>query len=79
MSELDVRCTTIADLGTRYLEGVLPPAQQTSYELHLVFCTACNAFLRDIRDIRTRLRALPADPVDADERRLIVEAAAERR
>lgn len=75
MSEIDARCSTIADLATRYLEGVLPPAQETSYETHLVFCRGCVAFLSDIREIRGRLRELPADPVEGDERRRIVEAA----
>lgn len=75
MTELDVRCTTIADLGTRYLEGALPLIQQTSYETHLVFCTNCVTFLSELRDLRSRLRELPPDPVDGDERRLIIDAA----
>lgn len=76
MSELDVRCSSIAELATRYLEGALPPAQHTSYETHLVFCTNCITFLTDIREIVESMRALPPDRVIADERRLIVETAA---
>lgn len=76
MSELDVRCSTVAELGTRYLSDALSPIQRTSYETHLVFCSSCVSFLSDIRDLRARMGALPPDPVDPDERRLIIEAAA---
>ena len=75
MSELDVRCSTVADLGTLYLEDALPAAQRESYETHLVFCTDCVAFLSDLRELRRRLRALPGDPLDPTERRRIVDAA----
>jgi hypothetical protein len=76
MSELDVSCAVVSELATRYLEGALPRAQQVSYETHLVFCTSCVAFVGDLRRLRERLHGLPPDPVDGNERRLIVEAAA---
>jgi hypothetical protein len=75
VNELDVRCAVLSELATRYLEHALPRPQQLSYETHLVFCTSCVAFLGDMRRLRERLHALPPDPVDGDERRLIVEAA----
>jgi anti-sigma factor RsiW len=73
VSELDVRCATVADLGTLYLEDALPAEQRASYETHLVFCTDCVAFLSDLRELRRRLRALPPDPLDAAERRRLLE------
>ena len=79
MTELDVRCEVVSELVTRYLEGALPPDQRLSYETHLVFCTDCAAFLSDIRRLRERLRELPLDAVDANERRVIVETAARER
>jgi hypothetical protein len=75
VNELDVRCVVLSELATRYLEGALPRPQQLSYETHLVFCTSCVAFLSDMRRLQERLHELPADPVDSQERRLIVEAA----
>jgi anti-sigma factor RsiW len=75
VTELDVRCAVVSELVTRYLEGALPREQRLSYETHLVYCTHCVAFLSDIRRLREDLRELPLDPVDGDERRLIVDAA----
>jgi hypothetical protein len=75
VSELDVRCSSIALLATQYLEDALSAGQRTSYETHLVYCDTCVAFLDDIRELATRLRALPPDPVDEDERRAVLEAA----
>jgi anti-sigma factor RsiW len=75
VTELDLRCAVISELVTRYLEDALQPDERLSYETHLVFCTDCVAFLADIRKLAERLRELPADPVDDDERRLIVDAA----
>ena len=74
MSELDVRCSVLSELATRYVEGALPPNQLLSYETHLVFCTSCKAFLADLRNVRKRLRELPLDAVDADEKRQIVQS-----
>jgi anti-sigma factor RsiW len=75
VSDLDVRCSSVALLATEYLEDALSAQQRTSYETHLVFCDACVAFLDDIRQLAARLRALPPDPVDASERRAVLEAA----
>jgi anti-sigma factor RsiW len=79
VTELDVRCDFISELVTRYLEGALPRDQRLSYETHLVYCTHCVAFLSDMRRLREDLHELPLDPVDGDERRTIVEAAARER
>ncbi len=75
MSDLDVRCSSVALLATEYLEDALSERQRTGYETHLVYCDACVAFLDDIRDLATRLRALPPDPVEAVERRAVLEVA----
>jgi anti-sigma factor RsiW len=72
------RCTAVSELATRYLAGELTAAQQTSYETHLVICENCVAYLGDIRTIVDGLAELPADRVDPDERRRILELAADR-
>ena len=72
MSELDLRCTTVAELATEYLEQALSEAQQTSYETHLLICDNCMAYLQDVRELVLRLGALPADPVDPAERQRIL-------
>ena len=75
MTDLDTRCAAIGVLATDYLEDALPEGQRTSYETHLVYCDSCVAFLDDIREVAARLRTLPADPVDPDERKAVLEAA----
>lgn len=76
MTELDLRCSVLSELATRYVEGALPFEQQLSYETHLVFCTSCVAFVSDVRSLRKRLRELPLDAVDGAEKRQIVQAVA---
>jgi anti-sigma factor RsiW len=75
VSDLDLPCTTVAELATQYLEDELSVAQQTSYETHLIVCANCAAYLHDIREVVDGLHALPADPVDPDERRRILDLA----
>ena len=78
MSELNLRCETVSELSTLYLEHALSAAQQVSYETHLVVCENCVAYLEDMRELVERLHALPDDAVDGDERRRILDAAASR-
>jgi hypothetical protein len=75
VSELNVRCSSVALLATQYLEDALSAGQRTSYETHFVYCDNCVAFLDDIRELAARLRELPPDPVDEDERRAVLEGA----
>jgi hypothetical protein len=78
VSALERRCTTVSDLATRYLAGELTAVQQTSYETHLVVCENCDAYLGDMRTIVARLGELPADEVDPNERRHILDLVAGR-
>ena len=75
MSELTVRCDSVSELATLYLEHELSPAQQVTYETHLVVCENCVAYLDDIRALVERLQTMPEDSVDGDERRCILDAA----
>jgi predicted anti-sigma-YlaC factor YlaD len=78
MSDLNLRCETVSELATLYLEHALSAAQQVTYETHLVICDNCVAYLDDMRELVGRLHALPEDAVDDDERRRILDAAARR-
>jgi hypothetical protein len=78
MSELNVRCETVSELATLYLEHGLSAPQQVTYETHLVVCENCVAYLDDLRELVERLHALPEDAVDGDARRRILDAAASR-
>jgi Putative zinc-finger len=76
VNELDLRCTTVAELATQYLEQELSAAQQTSYETHLLICDNCMVYLQDIRELVASLGTLPADPVDPAERQRILDLVA---
>lgn len=79
MSVYDLTCANLTELVTDYLEGTLPPVQQTSFETHVVYCTDCMAFLSQIRDTVVHLGSLPPDPVDPHEREELVDAFRRRR
>ena len=78
MSDLGRSCTTVSELATRYLAEELTAAQQTSYETHLIVCENCVTYLSDIRTIVEHLAELPADELEPDERRRILDLAARR-
>lgn len=46
-----------------YLDGWLDPAVQRELEAHLTSCAACDARIRDERELRAALRALPVPPM----------------
>jgi hypothetical protein len=76
VSELDLPCTTVAELATHYLEQELSEAQRTSYEMHLLICDNCMAYLQDLRELVASLSTLPADPVEPAERQHILDLVA---
>ena len=72
-SVFDRPCTTVTSLVTSYLERALSPVQQLTFETHLVYCSGCSTFLRQVADVADALRELPPDDVPAHERELLVE------
>ncbi len=42
-----------------YLDGALEPAERAELELHLADCAACQDELRELRELRGLLRAMP--------------------
>jgi anti-sigma factor RsiW len=43
-------CKELVELVTEFLEGTLPPAERTRFELHVAACSGCSAYLRQMRD-----------------------------
>ncbi len=74
MNSLEITCSHLTDLVTRYMESALGPEQQLSFETHLVFCSDCQVFLRQIRDTVALLRAMPREPIAGVERAAMLAA-----
>jgi hypothetical protein len=74
MSSLDISCANMSELVTDYFEDALPADEHTSFEIHLVFCSDCLAYLGQMRATVHELSALPAPEIDADERRRLLDA-----
>jgi anti-sigma factor RsiW len=42
-------CREVVELAAHYVEGAMPPAEATLFELHLNFCDGCYSFIDQIR------------------------------
>jgi anti-sigma factor RsiW len=47
----DLGCQELVELVTDYLEERLPPAERERFELHLVICDGCRAYLEQLRGV----------------------------
>jgi anti-sigma factor RsiW len=47
----DLSCRELVELVTDYLEERLPPADRERFELHLVICDGCRAYLEQMRQV----------------------------
>ena len=74
MTAFDSTCSDVTELVTDYLEQALPLVEQTSFEVHLVYCSDCLTFLGQMRQTVAQLASIPADPVDLGERAELVNA-----
>jgi anti-sigma factor RsiW len=45
----DLECRELVELVTDYLEGALPPEERARFEQHLVICSGCAAYVRQLR------------------------------
>ena len=61
----DLACERVTGLTTDYLERVLPPSVQTTFEQHLIVCSDCLAQVEQIRVAVALLRSLLRRPDDA--------------
>lgn len=47
----DLTCQELVELVTDYLEDRLPPENRVRFELHLTYCGACRAYLKQMRGV----------------------------
>lgn len=72
-----MNCSTIHNRLDDYLDGYSPPMERTAVELHLRACRGCGEKLKEARELRCRLRALPVPPLDMRRFGRTIAAAAE--
>lgn len=72
-----MNCSTIRNRLDDYLDGYSPPMERTAVDLHLRACRGCDETLRETRELRRRLRALPVPPLDMRRFSRTIAAAAE--
>ena len=46
---IEMRCQTLVELVTEYLEGTLPERDRERLEAHLAVCDGCTRYLEQIR------------------------------
>lgn len=67
-----MRCVDVVELVTDYAEDRLTAGERLRFELHLVGCGACRAYLRQMRQTVRMLGRVPrVSPPAAVERELI--------
>ncbi|MEJ2367895.1 MAG: zf-HC2 domain-containing protein [Acidobacteriota bacterium] len=66
-------CKQVTELMTDYLERRLPLGQRIRFQMHLGFCRACRAYLRQMKATLETLERFEAPPVsDELEKELLV-------
>lgn len=63
---LNLPCEGMARLASEALDRELSPLERLALHSHLLYCTACRRYLRQIRLLRSALRRLAAR-IDADD------------
>jgi anti-sigma factor RsiW len=48
----ELSCKEVVELINDWLEGRLPLAERTDFELHLAFCEGCAEYLRQLRQTK---------------------------
>jgi predicted anti-sigma-YlaC factor YlaD len=57
-------CKELVELVTDYLEGTLPPAEQTRFEEHLGVCSGCRHYLEQMRQTVRALGTLTEETIE---------------
>jgi hypothetical protein len=60
MKKVAISCSTAANHVSAYLDGLLPDAAQKQMDTHLNGCDPCDEKLRQMRQLRSTLRRMPA-------------------
>jgi predicted anti-sigma-YlaC factor YlaD len=74
MSALDLTCATMSDLIGDYLDKALGTIEYTTFEMHLMYCSDCRTYLRQMRETLRRLAGLRNDDIDPREREYLLDA-----
>jgi anti-sigma factor RsiW len=69
-------CRELFEKLSDYLDGELDPALCSAIEVHLGDCPPCQDFLRSLERTVALVRRLPAEPLPAEAKRELIEAAA---
>lgn len=56
-----VTCQMLVELATDWMDGALAPETQVELELHMVTCTACVAYVDQLRKTRAAVGRLADD------------------
>jgi predicted anti-sigma-YlaC factor YlaD len=70
----ELACREMVQLITDYLEGVLPLADRTRFEQHLVFCAGCRNYVQQVRDLLRTVGRIPEHALTPAVQRDLVQA-----
>jgi predicted anti-sigma-YlaC factor YlaD len=60
----EITCQRLVEIVTDYLEDAMPSAQRLRFEEHLAFCSACGAYLEQMRQTIELMGALREDDLE---------------
>jgi anti-sigma factor RsiW len=60
----ELSCQELVELVTDYLEGALPPGDQTRFEAHLSECGGCTHYLEQMRLTITAVGHLTEETIE---------------
>jgi anti-sigma factor RsiW len=70
----EMSCHELVGVVTDYLEGKLPEADRLRLEAHLAECPYCEEYIAQMRQTIEALGELPAEPLDLDKERELLDA-----
>jgi predicted anti-sigma-YlaC factor YlaD len=59
-------CQEISELVSRSLDHELPRPERLAVTLHLLYCTACRGFRRELLTLKLAMARLASDPACAE-------------
>ena len=73
MDASDLTCRELVELVTRYLEGVLPPAEQDRFDAHLAECPWCRRYIAQMRRTISLVGELTEESIDPRARDVLLQ------
>ena len=67
-------CRELVELVTDYLEGTLPRAERTRFEMHLCFCGACATYVQQMREVLRTSGAIAEEAIAPEARDVLLAA-----